>query len=367
MMLYRLLSRCSSHYKPYVISLSTIGEVGKRIQELGLSVEALGMKSGVLNPIAIIYLTQRLKKLHPDIVHTWMYHADLVGGLAAMFARVPKLTWAIRNSDLSVEKTKLATRAVAKTCALLSRYLPNKIISCSHKARDIHIAYGYDESRFSIIPNGFDLSCFRPDPTAYDKVREELGIPNDAPVIGLVGRFDPQKNHRGFFEAAGIMHDSRPDVHFVLAGKDIEPNNPAVATWVRNARIDNVTHLLCLRNDIPRLTAAFDVATSTSWGEAFPNVIAEAMACGVPCVVTNVGDSAYIVGDTGLVVDPGDMRGLVDSWEKLLSLLPDERRNLGLRARARVAVHFEIGNIVKRYEQFYDELVELGGFKRGTN
>lgn len=364
MALYRLLSRLSPSYQPRVISLTTIGEVGKRIQELGVSVEALGMKSHVPNPLTIFQLALKLKRLKPDIVHTWMYHADLIGGLAARMAGVPAVTWAIHNCDLSVDKTKWTTRAVVRACALLSRRLPSRIISCSQTARDIHVALGYDTSRFVIIPNGFDLSCFRPDSAARVEVRQELGIPVDAPVIGLVARLDPQKNHQGFFEAAGILYTTRPDTHFVLAGNALETNNPQVATWVRKAGIEKVTHLLGLRNDIPRLTASFDIATSSSWGEAFPNVVGEAMACGVPCVVTDVGDSAYIVGDTGRVVPPGDMMKLARAMEDLLALPSTERKDLGERARARVAELFEIGNVVKRYELFYDELAGMGKMKR---
>lgn len=359
MALYRILSRLSPNYQPHVISLTTVGEVGRRIQDLGVPVQALGMRPGFPSAIGLFRLVQMLKVSKPDIVHTWMYHADLIGGISARLAGVPALLWAIRNSDLSVDKTKWSTRTVVKTCAVLTRHLPNKIVSCSHAAGDIHIALGYDESRFVTIPNGFDLLSFCPNPSARAEVRKELDIPADAPVVGLVARLDPQKNHQGFFEAAGMLHVSRPDVHFVLAGKDIDPNNPIVTNWVRNAGIENVTHILGLRNDIHHLTATFDVASSSSWGEAFPNVIGEAMACAVPCVVTDVGDSAYIVGDTGLVVEPGDMRGLADAWEKILDFTPEERQTLGKRARARVADNFELGAVVARYEALYEELAGL--------
>lgn len=357
MALYRLLSRLSPDYYAHVISLTSLGDIGKQIQDLGVTVEALGMKACVPNPLSLFELARKLKGLEPDIVHTWMYHADLIGGLAARLARVPKLTWSIRNSDLSVDKTKQTTRGIVRTCATLSHFMPDKIISCSRTARDIHVARGYDKSRFIIIPNGFDLSVFQPDYTARDQVRQELGIPANAPVIGLVARFDPLKNHQGFFEAAGMLHAVRPDVHFVLAGKDVDPSNPAVAAWVRNAGVERVTHLLGIRSDIPRLTASFDVASSSSWGEAFPNAVGEAMACGVPCAVTDVGDSAHIVGDTGLVVKPGDMRGLANAWDKFLSILPDERRFLSEHARKRVAENFDLGVVVEHYEALYQALL----------
>lgn len=355
--LHRLLSRIAPHFEPHVISLSTMGGTGYEIRRLGIPVESLGMKPGIPEPLTLVRLTRRLMALKPNVVHTWMYHADLVGGIAAHLARVPAVAWSIRNSDLSINKTKWTTRMVVRACALLSRRIPDRIVSCSSAARDIHIALGYDETRFIVIPNGFDLNRFRPDPVAFSQVRDELNIPVNTFVIGLVARFDPLKNHEGFFEAAGILHAKRPDVHFVLAGKGIEITNPRVAAWVRKMNIEGVTHLLGLREDIPRLTAAFDLATSSSWGEAFSNTVGEAMACAVPCVVTDVGDSAYTVGDTGLTVAPGDICGLAVAWEKLLGLSGEERRALGARARARVAENFSLETVVRRYEEFYEQLV----------
>ena len=341
-----------------MISLSTIGGVGKEIERIGVPIEALGMRPGFPDPLSLIRLTCRLKALRPDAVHTWMYHADLVGGLAARIARVPAISWAIRNADLSVDKTKRTTRAVVHVCAMLSSKIPDRIVSCSYAARDIHISLGYDATRFVVIPNGFDLSKFRPNPVARSQIRDELGIGSNDFLIGLVARFDPQKNHAGFFQAASIIHTKRPEVHFVLAGKGMERRNSQVAAWIREAGIGDVTHLLGLREDMPRLTAAFDLASSSSWGEGFSNTIGEAMACGVPCVVTAVGDSAYMVGDTGLVVAPGDAHGLAAAWERLLALRPEERQFLGDQARARVAENFALEAIVRQYEEFYEKLAQ---------
>jgi len=361
MMLLKLLERLDPvRFSPQVISLTSLGEIGPRIQVLGIPVEALGMHPGRLpNPITFACLVQRLKTLKPDIVQTWMYHADLVGGLAARITRVTAIAWNIRHSNLSRDQTKWTTRAVAHLCAKASRWLPDRIVCNSQTARDIHIGIGYDPNRFTILPNGFDLSRFYPDPASRHAVRLELWLPDNAPLIGLIARFDPQKNHQGFFEAASQLHRRQPAVHFLLAGSGIADSNSVIREWVQRCGIAEVTHLLGLRQDIPRLTAALDVASSSSYGEAFPNVIGEAMACGVPCVVTDVGDSAYIVGDTGRVVSPGDMKGLAAAWAQLLTLPDSERRALGQRARARIAEHFEIGAVVKQYEAFYEELAGL--------
>jgi glycosyltransferase involved in cell wall biosynthesis len=364
MMFFKVLERLDAWFAPHVISLTTIGEIGSHVQRLGIPVEALGMQTGVPDPLSFSRLVERLKTLKPAVVHTWMYHADLLGGLAARLARVPAVAWGIRNTNLDRDKTKLSTRVVVGACARVSRWVPDRILSCSEVARQAHVNLGYAADKMTVIPNGFDLARFQPDARARVTVRAELRVGDDVPLLGLIGRFDPQKNHAGFFEAAGCLHRRLPTAHFVLAGKGIDEGNRALMQMVETAGVGHMTHILGLRSDIPHLMAALDVLASSSYGEAFPNVLGEAMASGVPCVVTDVGDSAYIVGDTGRVVLPGNMAGLAAAIEDLLTLPAAERAALGKRARARVAEHFEIGRVVQQYEGFYDGLIGMGRGRR---
>lgn len=363
MSLYRVLSGRSPNVQAHVISLSSIGEVGKRIQELGVPVQALGMRSGVPNPLAIVQLVRKLRRLKPDLVHTWMYHADLVGGISARLAGVPAVTWGVHHSNLSPQQNKRTTLVVVKVCSWLSHHIPDRIFSCSDVAREIHVNIGYPAEKFTVIPNGINLAHYSPDPAARNSVRNELNLSEETRLVGIIARFDSQKNHEGFMQAAGLLHAQRPDVHFLLAGRGMDKDNADLERWMKEAGVSDVSHLLGQRDDVPRLMAALDISTSSSWGEAFPNVVVEAMACGVPCVVTDVGDSAYIVGDTGLVVKPGDMSGLADAWEKLLQLPPRERQELGRLARTRVADNFEITRIVALYEEYYKNTVRVKGMQ----
>jgi glycosyltransferase involved in cell wall biosynthesis len=187
-----------------------------------------------------------------------------------------------------------------------------------------------------------------------------LGLYKDTPLVGHFARFDPQKNHFGFIQAAGILHRRLPNLHFVLAGKNIDRSNTAILRAVAKEDISEVMHLLGLRTDLPRLMAALDVFASSSYSEAFPNVVGEAMACGVPCVVTDAGDSAYIVGSAGRVVEPGDATGLATALETLLVMPETDRRKLGKCGRLRVEKHFEIGEVIQRYEKCFDELACQG-------
>lgn len=357
MMLLKMLERLSStKFSPRVISLTDIGSIGQRIQSLGIPVTALGMQRGIPDPLALLRLVDILQRSKPDIVHTWMYHADLLGGIAARIAGIPAIIWNIRHSDLSKEKNKATTLWVARLCARLSHIIPNCIQCCSIVARDVHIKLGYAANKFTVTPNGFDLENFQPNPQARESVRQELRISADTLLVGLIARFDPQKNHTGFFEAAGYLHQKRPDVHFLLAGRNINTSNEVLMKAIHKAKVNHVTHLLGFREDIPRLMASLDLLASSSHGEGFPNVLGEAMACEVPCVVTDVGDSAYIVGNTGKFVASNDMIGLAKALETLLQLSTKERSQLGQQARLRIAENFEINEVVNLYQSLYEKL-----------
>ncbi len=355
-MLYRVLARLSPEFKPHVISMFPAGEIGDKLRALGIPVESLDMRPGVPSSVALIRLIRDLRRLKPDLVHTWMYHADLMGGVAARLARVPALAWCIRHSNLAPADNKTQTLAVMRVNAFLSHRVPDRILCCSEAARKIHVAYGYAAEKMVVVPNGFDIAHFKPDPNARLSVREELGLPLETPLVGLIGRWDAQKNHAGFLSAAAVLHLRRPDVHFLLAGQGVDRANQTIQHTLAANGLASVIHLLGLRDDIPRLMGALDVLASSSCGEAFPNVVGEAMASGVPCAVTDVGDAAYIVGDTGRVVSSGDMEGLAHAIDSLLEMSAEASQIIGARARTRVAEHFEIGKIVRQYEAFYQEL-----------
>jgi glycosyltransferase involved in cell wall biosynthesis len=357
MMLLRLTERLQSRLEQQVICLGSATPLAERLQAAGVPTTALGMSWSWPNPLAVGRLTRLLKRMQPDVVQTWLYHADLVGGLSARMAGVTAVAWNIRNNDLPSGRAKVRTRSIVRLLARLSHRVPDRIVCCSRAALETHIRLGYDGDRFDLIPNGFDVERFRPDPEARAQLRAELGLAPDTPLVGLVARFDPQKNHAGFFTAAGALHRSRPDVNFILVGSAVTTGNEMLVQHSREAGVDAVTHLLGERDDIPRITAALDIASSSSsWGEAFPNVLAEAMACGVPCVATDIGDAAYIVADTGIIVPRDDAPALARAWLELLGLPPAERAALGQRARRRVSDHFEIDAIANRYASLYEKM-----------
>lgn len=362
MMLYRLVTRLHpAEIACVVVSLQGEGEIGRRLRARGVPVHALGMRPGVPDPLKVLALARLIRRERADVVQTWMYHADLVGGLAARLARVP-VAWCLQNSTLDPARSRRRTRAVARACAWLSRTLPSRIVSCSHVAVDVHVRIGYARERMVVIPNAFDLDELRPLPGARDDVRRELGVPGGTALVGSFARFDPQKDHPTLAAAAGLLCARRDDVRIVLTGRGMSADNVELRGMLEGARVTERVHLLGLRDDVPRLMAAMDlVTTSSASGEALPLVVGEAMACGVPCVVTDVGDSAHLVGDTGRVAPPRDPEALARAWEEVLALAPAEREALGRRARQRIALHFDLRRVAAAHADLYRSLAPAAG------
>jgi glycosyltransferase involved in cell wall biosynthesis len=363
-MLYNLVLQMDrSAFANEIISLTNWHEdyadwepIRHRLEASGVKVRALRMKRGVLSPWQLLRLMRWIRDSRPDVVHTWMYHANLVGGLAARLAGVP-VVWGIHHMNLDPRQNKRHTIWTARVCARLSHRIPRRIVCCSESARQVHTSYGYAARKLTVIPNGFDLSRFRPDLQARSSLRLELGLPEKARLIGVAARFHPLKGHRNFIAAAARLHARFPDVHFLLCGRDVDRNNSELVDWIRAAGpgLSERCHLLGVRQDMPRFFAAIDIATSPSVSEAFPSAVGEAMACGTPCVVTDVGDSAVLVGDSGKVVPSGDSNALADAWEELLTCDPLVLGHLGALARDRIRRRFAVGVVVQLYQQAYRE------------
>jgi glycosyltransferase involved in cell wall biosynthesis len=359
MMLYKVISKINRDiFEVKVISLLNFVALGQKFAELGVPVMVLGMKQGIPDPRGLFQLIHLFRKERPHLVQTWMYHADLIGGLAAKLSGDIPVVWNIRHSNLDPQVDKKTTFWTVKVCSMLSSWLPRKIICCAEKSSEVHIQAGYDKEKLTVIPNGFDLDQFNPDPQAKSRIKAELSIPDDAFVIGLVARYHPQKDHESFFQAAVLLGNHFSNVHFVLCGDGVVSDNHDLLNLFKGKGLEGQLHLLGRRKDMAELTAAFDIATSSSrCGEGFPNTIGEAMACEVPTVATDVGDSAYIVGDTGRVVAPGQPEELARAWKEIIDLGQEARSQLGVLARQRILNNFSLDKITKQYEKIYLDIL----------
>lgn len=359
MMLYKLLSSINrERFEPVVISLMDRGTLGDRIEALGIPVHSMGLKLGKSTPLSIGCLIRTLHQLQPDLIQGWMIHGNLAAQLASLFMpkKVPIL-WNIRHSALSKSDASRATLLLIKLLSYLS-HLPTRIIYNSKVGACDHEKIGYNPDKMQVIPNGFDTKLFTTSLEARRRFRVELGLSEDAFIIGLIGRFHPMKDHSNFLQAAKTLLAIKPGVQFVFAGKGVDWDNPLLQRLILELELSNQVHLLGERSDIPYITAALDIATCASYGEGFPNVIGEAMSCGVPCVVTDVGDSAWIVGNTGQVVQPRNPEALCAGWLKLMEMGVEARHNLGARARQRIEDLFSIESIAQQYEQLYQEVID---------
>jgi glycosyltransferase involved in cell wall biosynthesis len=339
-----------------VVSLIDRGPIGDALVADGVQVDALDMRRGVPDVRAVAALRRLMQRYRPHVVQTWMYHANLLGGFAARLAGIRRVIWSIRAARLEPGSEKSSTIWLARASGRVARHLCRRIVANSEDARQVHEQMGYPSDLFEVIPNGFDLATYRPDPDARDAVRAELGVGRDAVLIGMISRFHPGKEHRTFVDAAGRLAERRPDVHFLLAGDGITANEEPLASWIDRGRLAGRVHLLGRRSDTPRLFASLDLCTLTSAYESFPNVVGEAMASGVPCVVTDVGDAARIVGDTGVVVPLRDAAALSAAWDALLDAGDANRRALGARARERIGERYSLAAVAARYVKLYREV-----------
>jgi len=315
----------------------------------------LAMHRGRLLPHEVLRLRRMLRAGHYDVIQSWMYHANLMAAMAGWGEATP-VVWNIRHSLHALSYEKRATRWVIRAGARLSRR-PVRIIFNAAVSRAQHVAFGYDDARSVVIPNGFDTAEFAPRTAERARVRAELDIPADVLAVGLVARVHPMKDHATFLQAAKRFGEMHPHSVFVLVGEGADAANRELGALIDRLDLRDRVRLCGRRSDIAAIDNALDIAASSSaWGEAFPNATAEAMACGVPCVVTDVGDAPAIVDDTGEVVPPRDPVALGDAWARLAALGAGARRALGQRARARVIQHYAIDAGARQYANLYQAI-----------
>jgi glycosyltransferase involved in cell wall biosynthesis len=340
------------HYRHTVISLSAIGQVGLKLQAIGVEVIALNMRSAWDVPLALWRLRRIIRQARPDIVQTWMYHADLLGGLAARVSGYRNIVWNIRTSALRQSRNSL-TQLIILLCAKSSRFLPAAIICCGEKAREVHLNLGYDKDKFEIVPNGYDLSSLTRSASVRERLREKLVCNDKELLIGVCGRFDPLKDYRNFIEAASLVARQLDGVRFVMIGRNCDSNNAQLRDWLDDFNLSDRFILLGERGDVPDLMSALDVFCLSSKAEGFPNVVCEAMAMSTPCVVTRAGEAEFIVGTTGFTVPTESAVELAGALLRMCRLPQQTRTELGTAARKRVEDNFSISKVADRYVSVY--------------
>lgn len=355
MFLARLL-RASPALAPeaHVIGLKGAGPVSELVRAAGARVTALGLEGPVSAAAGSARLRLLLAADRPDVVQTWLYHADLLGGLSAW--GLAPVVWNLRLSNLRSASLSGSARAAVAASARLSRRLPSAIVCCSSSTRDEHVKLGYDTTKMRVIHNGFEAKAAGAS-TLRAKLEKELDIPSSAFVIAAIGRWHPMKNHLGFVDAVEPIVARHPQVHVVLAGLHLDWSNRSLVEHIESSASPKRFHLLGLRSDLPDLMPAFDLLVSASLSEGLPNAVGEAMASGVPCVCTDAGDTALLVGDTGRIVPRFEREAMTDAIEAYVNMPEHQRLEHGHRARDRIAKQFSLEAAAERYLDLYEELL----------
>jgi len=347
----------AQHAENHVVSLTDLGIFGPRIEALGVPVSALGLKHGRGIGGASRELRRFARKIQPDIIQGWMYH----GNLAATFVRYttfgkPHLLWNIRQSLDGLNDEKRSTGLVIRAGKLISR-TADTILYNSQKARSQHEALGYASSNARVIPNGFDTELWRPNAGARAKTRKELGLTDECILVGFVARFHPMKDLANLLRAISPLMEQNPHIHLAIIGDGNTPDNPALAPLYATLPPANL-HILGAQDNVENLIVGFDVFCLSSNSEAFPNVLGEAMSCGVPCIATDVGDAAKVLGDTGIVIPPSKPAALCQALSALIALSPADRNKTGAIARERIVGNYSLRNTVQGYINLYDSILE---------
>jgi glycosyltransferase involved in cell wall biosynthesis len=338
-----------------VLVLRRAGAWGEQLQLAGVTVHELGMDSILDLPKVYFQLKKLICSFKPDIVQTWLYHANLLGGLAARLSGYRNIIWGIRNT--AVPTNNQLTVLIMKIGAYLSRWIPKKIVCVAEAGRKKHIEYGYDAARMVVIQNGFDFSEFIITQEQKSAIRKECYLSKEDFVVGWVARFHPDKGQDNIIKAAKIVLRSYPKIKFLLVGTECDANNTALMHWLLESKVQDNFILLGERSDVPACLAAMDLFCLPSRNEGFPNALGEAMIMGLPCVSTQVGDADVLVGDTAILVSPEDEQALAEGLLKVIALPEKQRKQMGQRGKERLKEEFSIEKVCERFNAVYQEII----------
>ncbi len=346
--LFRLIES-SPDLDHVVVSLSGWGKYGGALQSIGVDVIDADMGTSGRKLLGFKALVRLIKGIEPDAIQTWMYQSDLLGGIAGRIAGCRNVAWSIHNSMVGVSGQPLGRFAIIRICALLSHLIPRAIVSCSQVALRAHEGIGYSDRKLVFVPNGCPIDIFYPRAMARNRIRTEFGVGQSEVLLGIVARLDPQKDYENLLNALEILKGSN---HFkcLLIGAGLDAHSRLLPGIESRGLLRHV-RLVGQRSDIPDVMNALDIFVLSSRTEAFPVVLTEAMACGIPCVTTDVGDSGCIVGDTGWVVPPQSPMRLARALSEAVTSLPDHVRQAA--ARRRIVDNFSVEGMAEAYRRVW--------------
>jgi len=354
-MLVRLLEGMDrKRFDNTVVSLLRIDTFAPQLHRLGIRTETLDIRGGTTVISSMPRLVRLIKDVRPDLVQTWMYHSNLLGLVANRFAGNAPLSWSVHASELDFSSYSLGLKLLFRLGARLAS-IPNATVFTSYPAQQWHESLGFKPRRWQYIPAGVDTSIFRPDSNARARLRSELGLPLDQLIVGIVGRFHAQKDYPTFLHAFAELCRVVSKAHAVMVGVNITPANRELVQLAQHLGIGDRVHMLGLRSDTQSILAGLDLfVLASAFGEACPTVLIEAMACGVPCVATDVGDSARIVGDTGKIVPTRNPSALAAACAEVLA---SRCAGASAAARRRIQECYSLEIMTQGFADLFEDLV----------
>jgi glycosyltransferase involved in cell wall biosynthesis len=345
------LGLVDSGMRGLVIALRGSGRLVSQLRAGGVAVAALQADSATGIALQLPRVVREIRTFGPDIVQGWMYHGNLVATAATLFCR-GRLHWGIRQALGALDREREATNRLIRLGALLSSR-PRHVVYNSQRARADHEKLGYSQTRSVVIANGFDTEALRPDAGIRMRLRMELKLAEDEVLIGHLARYHPVKDHETFLQAASELCRRGSRTRFLMAGRGIDGSNAELTAAIDRLGLAGRIAMRGEVDEVATLIPGLDVLCVSSRSEAFPNVLGEAMSCGVPCVTTDVGDAAVIAGDTGLVVPPADPARLARALSEVADLEPATRRLMGVAARTRICEHYSLRSTINQYARLY--------------
>jgi glycosyltransferase involved in cell wall biosynthesis len=353
--LLKLITQIQNEFDCYIIFLSGEGELLEQFKKVTKKAYILEISTNIFSIYKNFkYTIKIIKDVKPDIVHTWLFISDIFGGSAAFVTNVSKIIWSIRQSNITYSQNKLHTYLLSRVCGMLSYIIPHKIISCSEVAKNEFIMNSfYKQSITLVIPNGYNLKKLVYDKIYRQKFRDEFSFKDSNKIIGIIGRYDIQKGFDNFIKIAKFVSKSIPDTNFIFVGPDCTMENKELTSLIDQNNLTSKSYLLGPRNDIKNVLCGFDLLIMPSRGEAFPNVLCEAMSLGTLVIATNVGEIPIILQDIQKTYPPGANQEMANEGIRLLHLCDFEKGKLSSELRNRIIERYDIDIVIRKYMDTY--------------
>ena len=337
-----------------VISFSKLNYFEDQIKKLNVPFFKIDFKLKFIFFIYFLKLFKIIKKTNPDVIQCWMYHPCFLGGLAAKFLNIKNIIWNIRHSNYKFNKTKLSTIIVIRICSLLSRIVPNKIIYCSNSSYEFHSKNGYYSKNKNIIYNGYDSEYF-----SKKQNLKLYSYQNNVVKFGFIGRYSPQKNLFMYLDAINNFvkkYPSNSNFKVLMYGKNVDNKNKELLEKINQYNLSKFVELKGYKEDVREALQNIDyLGLSSSYGESFPNVLAEAMLSGIPCFATDLGESKNIISEYGKVVSINDSQEFSKAMNEYYNIYQKVNiyYKLSNSCRKHIKDNYSIESMVRKYQNLW--------------